>query len=43
MERLTTALAIVAAVIIGCIVLFLVGKAFGLFQFGSGKENEEIN
>jgi len=42
MERLTTALAIVAAVIIGCIVLFLVGKAFGLFQFGSGKENEEI-
>lgn len=43
MERLTTALAVGAAVLIGCIVLFLVGRAFGLFQFGSfGKTEENI-
>ncbi|MGN1180690.1 MAG: Stk1 family PASTA domain-containing Ser/Thr kinase [Suilimivivens sp.] len=43
MERVTTVLAVVAAVVIGCIVLFMVGRAFGLFQFGmSGKEGEEI-
>ena len=41
MERLTTALAIGAAILIGCIVLFLVGRAFGLFQFSFGK-NEEV-
>ena len=42
MERLTTALAIAAAVIIGCIVLFLVGRAFGLFEFAvSGKDRED--
>ncbi len=34
MEKVTTVLAIVAAVLIGCIVIFLVGRAFGLFQFG---------
>ena len=33
MERLTTILAVLAAVLIGCIVLFLVGRAFGLFEF----------
>jgi len=47
MERVTTVLAIVAAVVIGCIVLFLVGRAFGLFQFGiqeNGEESaEEVN
>lgn len=43
MERLTTILAIVAAVLIGCIVLFLVGKAFGLFNFGFfGKNGEQV-
>lgn len=44
MERLTTVLAIVAAVLIGCIVLFLVGRAFGLFQFGSseGKDDQTV-
>jgi len=42
MERLTTALAVAAAVIIGCIVLFLVGRAFGLFEFAtSGKDKED--
>ena len=39
MERLTTILAVIAAIIIGCIVLFLVGKAFDLFDF-SPKEPE---
>ncbi|GFI47401.1 serine/threonine-protein kinase PrkC [Lachnospiraceae bacterium] len=41
MERLTTALAVVAAVLIGCVVLFLVGRAFGVIDadlFGQTKE-----
>lgn len=42
MERLTTILAIVVAVIIGCIVLFLVGKAFGLFNFGADDSKEKV-
>lgn len=33
MERITTVLAVVAAVLVGCIVLFLVGNAVGLFEF----------
>ena len=41
MERLTTILAVIAAIIIGCIVLFLVGKAFGLFEFGAGSSGED--
>ncbi len=42
MERLTTALAVGAAVLIGCIVLFLVGRTFGLFDFSvSPKEDGE--
>lgn len=40
MERITTILAIVAAVIIGCIVLFLIGKTLGILPFGT-KEGEE--
>lgn len=43
MERITTILAIVAAILIGCIVLFLVGRAFGLFNFSFlGKNGEQI-
>ncbi|MDD6492614.1 MAG: PASTA domain-containing protein, partial [Firmicutes bacterium] len=43
MERITTILAIVAAILIGCIVLFLVGRAFGLFNFSFlGKGGEQI-
>ena len=34
MERITTVLAIVAAVLIGCIVLFLVGRTLGILPFG---------
>ena len=44
MERLTTALAVIAAILVGCIVLFLVGNAFGLFEFdlfGRGTEQTE--
>ncbi len=44
MERLTTTLAIIAAVLVGCIVLFLVGNAFGLFEsdlFGQDSEQTE--
>ena len=41
MERVTTVLAVVAAVVIGCIVLFLVGRAFGVFQFGASKKDDE--
>lgn len=41
MERLTTILAIVAAVLIGGIILFLVGKTVGVFSFGDNKPAEE--
>ena len=41
MDRITTVLAVIAAILIGCIVLFLVGKALGVFQFGAGKEKTE--
>lgn len=43
-ERLTTALAVIAAILIGCIVLFLVGSAVGLFEidlFGKGEEQNQ--
>jgi serine/threonine-protein kinase len=33
MEKVTTVLAIIAAVLIGLVVLFVAGQAFGLFQF----------
>ena len=42
MERLTTILAIVAAVIIGCIILFLAGRAIGLFHTGSQDGEDEV-
>ena len=38
MERVTTVLAVVAALLIGCIVLFLVGKTLGILPFGGEKE-----
>lgn len=39
MERITTILAVVAALLIGCIVIFLVGRAFGVFSFGGGSDD----
>lgn len=45
MEKITTILAVIAAILIGCIVLFLVGRAFGVFDlslFGkNGEQTEE--
>ncbi|MDE7048431.1 MAG: Stk1 family PASTA domain-containing Ser/Thr kinase [Lachnospiraceae bacterium] len=44
MERLTTVLAVIAAILVGCIVLFLVGRAVGLFDFelfGLGNEQTQ--
>ncbi len=42
MERLTTILAVVAAILIGCVVLFLVGRAFGVIDTNLfGKKTEE--
>lgn len=41
MERITTVLAVVAALLIGCIVLFLVGKTLGILPFGEGAGEEE--
>ena len=42
MEKITTILAVVAALLIGCIVLFLVGKSFGVFHFGEEPENHTV-
>ena len=42
MEKITTILAVVAAVIIGCIVIVLVGRALGLFRLSGNKENDDI-
>jgi serine/threonine-protein kinase len=42
MEKITTILAVVAALLIGCIVLFLVGKSFGVFHFGEEPENNTV-
>ncbi|MCD7724387.1 MAG: Stk1 family PASTA domain-containing Ser/Thr kinase [Clostridiales bacterium] len=41
MERITTILAVVAALLIGCIVIFLIGKTFGIFGFGSSTVDQE--
>ena len=40
MEKVTTILAVIAAIIIGAVVIFLVGRAFGLFQFGTNETTE---
>lgn len=41
MEKITTILAIVAAIIIGCIVIVLVGRALGLFHLSGNKDGED--
>lgn len=41
MERITTILAVIAAILIGCIVLFLVGRAVGVFDFGNEEQSSE--
>lgn len=42
-ERLTTVLAVIAAILIGCIVLFLVGSAVGLFEFDLFGKGDDQN
>ncbi len=41
MEKITTILAVVAALLIGCILIFLVGRAMGVFTFGGENAPEE--
>lgn len=41
MERITTVLAVVAALLIGCIVLFLVGRTLGILPFGGDDGADE--
>lgn len=43
MEKITTVLAVVAAVIIGCIVIVLVGRALGLFHLNGNKGEEDTS
>ena len=40
MEKITTILAVVAAVIIGCIVIVLVGRALGIFHLKGSREED---
>ncbi len=41
MEKITTILAVVAALLIGGILIFMVGRTMGVFSFGQPRENEE--
>lgn len=41
MEKITTILAVVAAILIGCIAIFLVGKSVGIFHIGTSEEDKE--
>jgi len=49
MERVTTVLAVIAAVLIGCIILFIAGKTLGIVdlddikaRFGTGQSQQEV-
>lgn len=42
MEKITTILAVVAALLIGCIVIFLVGRTFGVFRSGNDSANDTV-
>lgn len=41
MEKITTILAVVAALLIGCIVIFLVGRSVGVFNFGASEDDKQ--
>lgn len=41
MEKITTILAVVAAILIGCIAIFLVGKSVGVFHIGTSEDDRE--
>ena len=40
MEKITTILAVIAALLIGCILIFMVGRAMGVFNFGAKEEGQ---
>lgn len=40
MEKITTILAVVAALLIGCILIFMVGRTMGVFSFGPKEEEQ---
>ena len=42
MEKITTILAVVAAILIGCIAIFLVGKSVGVFHIGTSGDDKEV-
>ena len=42
MEKVTTVLAVIGAIIIGCVVIFLVGRAIGIFDFSSSGEDGTV-
>ncbi|MFQ9637130.1 MAG: Stk1 family PASTA domain-containing Ser/Thr kinase [Eisenbergiella sp.] len=42
MEKVTTVLAVIGAIIIGCVVIFLVGRAIGIFDFSSSTEDGTV-
>lgn len=39
MEKITTVLTIIVAIVIGCVLLFLAGRAVGIIPFGNSTEN----
>lgn len=41
MERITTILAVVAALLVGGIIIFVAGRAFGVFQIGAETEDSQ--
>ena len=43
MEKITTLLAVVAALLIGGIIIFMVGNAFGMFKWGTSENEDEQN
>ena len=43
MEKIITILAVIAAIIIGVIVIFLVGRAMGVFPSGGSEQQTEVN
>ncbi len=42
MEKVTTVLAVIAALLIGCIVIFMIGRSFGIFQFNFSSGEETV-
>lgn len=43
MERITTALMVIVAVVIGCVVLYVVGNVLGVFPLGGGQQGDDAS